>query len=425
MKPVALRQREHLILVIVFVFLLFEILSGAIRYGFARAGLVPLIYLPKALLGLALVVALAVDLARARMSAAYLAAIALLALGLAHGYLVLGKPVQVVFGLWVLMPFLGGIVALPALVNAWPRVGRYALVLWALAVSGVLINVVYPWPWIGFEYTLAGMEIEGSRLWHTGSFVRLAGFSRASFDAATQILLLAVVLMLWARGLWRVAVWLLSGVTIALTTTKTSVVIYLLLTLFWLTRRSATRNVWKLLPIGLVALSSTLPLSTLLVEYDLSSVREGPLQGLLFASVGDRLERMWPDTLAMVLKHGDWLFGRGVGGIGVAQQYFEPILYSPADNLVVYVYALLGALGIGSLVFYALGLALLPLRHRIAPLIFAAGSTVLLAGLTGNVLESAVLGLAFGATLRYVVGAALAGLVVSSAACARQPGPPR
>lgn len=425
MKQIASTRGQRFILVIVFLFLLSEVLGGAIRYGFARTGLAPLVYLPKALLGLALVVALAVDLARVRMSATYLAALALLALGLVHGYLVLGKPVQVAFGLWVLIPFLGGIVALPALVSAWPRVGLYAFVLWAVAVSGVLINVVYSWPWMGFEYTLAGLEIEGSRLWQTGGLVRLAGFSRASFEAANQILPLAAVLMVWGRGEWRLAVWLLSGVTVALTTTKTPIAIYLVLTLFWLTRRSAMRNVWRLLPIGLAAISSTFPLSTLLVDYDLSSILEDPVHRLLFASVGDRLEWMWPDTLAMVLKHGTVLFGRGVGGIGMAQQYFEPVLYSPADNLAVYLYALFGILGIGSLVLYALGLSLFALRDRISLLVFVAGLIVLLAGLTGNVLESSVLGFVFGASLGYAVGAVLAGCVVGRTARARQPWPLR
>lgn len=221
-KQIASSQAQRLILVIVFLFLLSEVLGGAMRYWLVRAGLAPLVYLPKALLGLALVIGLAVDLAEARMSAAYLAVLALLALGVVHGYLALASPAQVAFGLWVLIPFLGGIVALPALVHVWSRVGRYAFVLWAIAVSGVLINVVYPWPWMGFKYTLAGLEIEGSRLWHTGGFVRLAGFSRASFEAGNQILLLAAVLMVWARGRWRLAAWLLSGVTIALTTNKTA-----------------------------------------------------------------------------------------------------------------------------------------------------------------------------------------------------------
>ncbi len=325
------------------------------------------------------------------------------------------------FGLWVLIPFLGGIMAFPTLANVWSRTGRYAFVLWAVAASGVLINVVYPWPWMGFEYTLAGLEIEGSRLWYTAGLVRLAGFSRASFDAANQILLLAAVLMVWARGWWRLAVWLISGVTIALTTSKTPVAIYFVLTLFWLTHRSAIPNVWRLLPIALAAISSMLPLSTLLVDYDLSSTREDPMQRLLFASVGDRLEMMWPDTLATVLKYGNVLLGRGVGGIGMAQQYFEPVLWSSADNLVVYLYALFGILGIASFVLYALGLALFPVRDRISLLVFVAGLIVLLAGLTGNVLESPALGLLFGASLRYPVSAVLAGLAAGPAARARQP----
>ncbi|HEX7126919.1 MAG TPA: hypothetical protein VF406_14265 [Thermodesulfobacteriota bacterium] len=402
-------------LVVVFLFLLSEVLGGAIRYGFARVGLIPLVYLPKALLAVALAARLALDLARGRTSAAYLAALALLTLGAAHGYLALGHPAQPAFGLWVLIPFLAGIVALPALASAGPRVVPYAAVLWAIAAGGVLLNAVHQWPWMGFVYRVAGTEIEGSRLWQTGGFVRLAGFSRASFDAATQILLLATVAMVWARGPWRLAVWLLSGVAIALTTAKMSFGVYLVLSLFWLTHRLGTRELWRLVPVGAAAIAAALPFSTLLVEYDFSSAREDPIRRLLFASIGDRVERMWPDTLETILTHGNWLFGRGVGGIGMAQQYFEPVLYSPADNLVVYLYALFGVVGIGSVVLYALGLMLLPLRDRLSRLVFAFGVSALLAGVTANALESALLALGFGASLRYATGTAMDALAVAAA----------
>src|SRR5439155_2601258 len=141
--------------------------------------------------------------------------------------------------------------------------------------------------------------------------------------------------------------WLLSGVTIALTTSKTPALIYLVLSLFWLTRRLVPRKAWRLVPMGLLAMCVALPLSTLLVSYDLSSIVQEPIQRLLLASVGDRLDWLWRDALVMVVEHGEPVLGRGVGGIGMAQQYFESALFSPADNLAVYLYALFGVLGIG------------------------------------------------------------------------------
>jgi peptide/nickel transport system permease protein len=51
---------QRLLLATVFVFVLSEALGGAIRYATALAGQAPLVYVPKALLGMALVLALAV-----------------------------------------------------------------------------------------------------------------------------------------------------------------------------------------------------------------------------------------------------------------------------------------------------------------------------------------------------------------------------
>ena len=409
-KQVAVRRRDQILLFVLLSFLLSDVLDGAIRYTLANAGLTSLVYLPKTLLALMVVAALAADLARGRMSAAQLGALALLAAGVVHGYLVLGNAVQVAFGLWVLIPFLGGIVALPALLRALPRVRRYAFFLWAVAVGGVLINVVHPWPWIGLEYGLGGVAIEGSRLWGTEGLVRLPGFSRASFEAANQILLLAAVLLVCSRGWRRLLVWLLSGVSIALTTSKTPLLAYLVLTAFCLTHHVLPRYAWRLVPVGLATLCVALPLSTLLVSYDFSAALQDPVPRALLASLGDRLESVWPETLAMVVEDGNVVLGRGVGGIGMAHQYFGTAAYSPADNLGVYLYALFGILGLGSLVLYGLRLGSLALRDLISLLTFVTGLILLLSGLSSNVLESPVLALVFGANLRYALSGVLARL---------------
>ena len=53
---------------------------------------------------------------------------------------------------------------------------------------------------------------------------------------------------------------------------------------------------------------------------------------------------MWPDSLHLLNLGGTyhWWIGRGLGGIGAAQQYFEPARYLAADNLFVYVTVYVG-----------------------------------------------------------------------------------
>jgi hypothetical protein len=390
-------------------FLLSETLSGPLRYGFAQIGTAGLIYVPKALLVPALIGIILVSLARTRMSAAYLSAASILAAGALWGYINLGVPSQVLFGLWVLVPFLIGIVIPQAsLFAAKPDLSRYVFMLWAIAVLGVFANAILPWPWEGFEYELSGVEIEGARYWRTGggiSIERLAGFSRASFDAANQILVFGTIILALGRMRGRPIVWLLSGVAIALTTSKTPIAIYLILSMFWLVRRWTPKGLWRSLPVGVAGAGAILPFSTMWTAYDVSSVLDNPVKGVLFHSFGDRLERMWPNTLQMALDQGSALLGRGVGGIGTAQRYFEPTLYSPADNLAVYLFALLGVLGLVMMVIYAVGLYLMGRSRRLPILVYTGGLIVLLSGLTANVLESPSLALVFGVTLRHVVGA--------------------
>lgn len=53
---------------------------------------------------------------------------------------------------------------------------------------------------------------------------------------------------------------------------------------------------------------------------------------------------MWPDSLHLLTLDGSWHWWveRGLGGIGVAQQYLEPVCYLAGDNLFVYVVVSLG-----------------------------------------------------------------------------------
>ena len=398
---------QRLLLATVFVFFLAEVLGGALRYGAVMVGLAPLVYLPKVWLVAALVGTLLEGAIRMRISAPYLGVLVLMAVGVLQGYATLGNKMQVVFGLWVLAPFLSGVVALPALIKVWPWIVRYVFALWILAIVGVLVNVFYRWPWTGFEYTFGNVVIEGSRAWSFLGIVRLAGFSRVSSAVADQILVMTAVLLLLGRGRWRVFVWVLAGLTLLPTTSKTSIGVYAILTLFWLAKSRVPQILWQQLPLVLMTLVFAVPFSSLVIDYDLTSILKGPVRRLLLTSFGARLELAWPDALQMVVEHGDAVLGRGIGGIGAAQHYFEPTLYTPSDNLVVHIYALLGVLGLLLVAFYAFGLGLLKLRDRTSVLVFSLGVGVILSGITKNVMESSILGFAFGASLCNAIGVLL------------------
>ena len=397
-----MRRLEKVFLGIGFIFLLSEVFGGTLRYYLASLGIASLVYLPKALLALSLAGAVLISFANKRISLCFLFVVALIAVFSLVGCVFVRNLLQVAFGLWVILPFLYGVFVLPFILRLWIRLRPFLILLWSSAVIGVIINALYNWPWMGFTYSLGEMEIEGSRAWWAAGFgfLRLPGFSRASFDAATQALLLGLMLTFMLRTRWqRLLIWIISGVTIVLTTSKTPFMIWIFLSLEFILVKIIPARFFMLLPPLFALIGIGLPLGSVVMNYDLKI--DNALELFLGASLMERLEWLWPMSLRMVIEHG-WLLGRGIGGIGSPQQYFEPLLYSPADNLAVYLFGIGGVLGLLFLAVYGLAGALIPMRTLQDRLFFSLTLAVLLEGWMVNVMESSFFAVVFGLTLRYI-----------------------
>lgn len=402
----ALRQRllNHFHLITLVVFLAVTVLEGLIRFVLARSGLSPIIYLSKGLMALSLLLTVLASLLAGRINRAFITVIGLALFTLALGVLNVRAIVPILFGVWTILPFFFGIAVYPLLKQRWQALRGVVFVLWSLATIGVLLNSQIDFPWAGFAFQLAGVNIVGSRQWATFDVSRLAGFSRVSIAAASHIVLLGLWLL--AAGVRRylaLAIVVLSAVALYLTTMKTVTAVFLLLSLFVLLRPYIPKPLWVSVP-GLAALLGfVLPFSTLIVDYQLEF--DHPVSRFLFASFGIRLSEVWPMTLDLVSNYGRPLLGRGIGGIGGAQQYFEPSRYSPADNLMLYLYVLGGVLFVVLLFVYAFSAVKLePTRQRFDAFVYMMMVTVLVQGVTGNVMESAFFSLFFGVSLRHVLG---------------------
>jgi hypothetical protein len=394
---------DRVALSLLFVFLLSEVLGGAIRYYAAELGLAWVSYLPHLALAMAIVPMFFVYLVSRGLTSTYLTVSVLFGVGTVYGIFNLGNSSQVEFGLWVFVGFLYGIVVLPSIIRVWGRLTPYAALLWAVAVTGVIINFFHSWPWVGFEYQIGATWIEASRLWWTGGiiFERLAGFSRASTEAAIQILVLALFLRRGLSKVWWIPMWILSGTAIVLTTHKTAIGIFALFSLLEIFCRGAFRPLWRVLPILFLCCDILLPFSTLFVRTGwLGSGGDG-IWTLLISSSAERIEAGWPDWIAMIFTRGNLYLGRGLGGIGTAQIYFEPGRYSPADNVAVYLYGSFGILGLGLLCLYAVRVTRARIDGPIGHFFFFCACFVLLEGMTANVVEGSFAAMAFGASLRY------------------------
>lgn len=394
---------DRLSLAILFLFLANDILGGAFRYYTVRLGIPWIGYAPNLLIALALVPMFSAYLIRRGITSTYLTVFCLLSASVAFGVFNLGNSAQVCYGIWSLVPFLTGIIILPAFIQKWDRLLKYALSFWAIAVAGVFINYFHTWPWIGFEYQLGTISVSASRLWHIDQFglFRLPGFSQASYFVAPQIMILALFVRVVAAkpSMW-VPVWILSGFAIALTTSKTLALVYLFFTLIWLSRVNVASSL-RLFPLTAVVVVVLLPFSMLLVRFDWLSAIHSPLTEGLIATLIERMQVDWPAYIRMITDHGSVIFGRGMGGIGTAQEHFEPWLFSPSDNIAVFAFATFGISGVFLLLNYARKAS--RYRGESARQIFFLCCTcvVLFVGMTLSVMDSSLLGLVFGGSLRY------------------------
>jgi hypothetical protein len=400
---------DRVALTLLFLFSLTEVLNGAIRYYAAQYGFSWLPYLPHVLLFAALAPMFFAYVVTEGISSTYLTVLVLFGVAATFGVFNLGNASQVEFGFWTLVPFLYGIVVLPSIMRGWRRLVPYAVLLWALAVAGVLINLFHTWPWIGFGYQVGSTSIEASRLWRTNAvnFARLPGFSTGSYFAAVQILILALFLRETLRRKVGIPMWFLSGVAIVLTTSKTTIAIYLFLSIMHLFEHGPTRRSCRLIPFAAAAFDILLPFSMFLVRLDWVDSIRSPTMSLLVWSFAERLQVGWPQWILMIVERGNLVLGRGLGGIGTAQQYFEPALYSPADNIAVYLYGTFGVLGLIALLIYGWKVSRLRIDSPHGRFFFLCACVVLLDGSTTSVLEGAFTAMALGVSLRFLQGRAV------------------
>lgn len=314
------------------------VLQAPLRYELERLNLNFVIYLPKLLLLAAIVF---LPLFRQRFSKPALVITSLVGLYLVWGLVNLRSPAQSLFGLWILVPLLFGLwMGADVKFKQWRRL---FLVLFIISAAGIFLNPFIQYPWSGQSLRLLGKHIEMSRDWSYLGLHRYAGFSSVSYNAAAQLLLFGVMLVvLFDSTVTRLVVWLVAGAGIVLTTSKGPLGSWLLLSLYFyggaiLHWPKYWAQIWIGVLTFIMLAMILIPVSTLLISYHPNL--QDPSLKFLFASFGERLNWTWPVSLHLLDLHGywHWFVGRGLGGIGSSQKYFEPKNNLPADNLFIYV----------------------------------------------------------------------------------------
>lgn len=330
-------------------YLWFDCLGGVLRLVFPALGLTLLTYLPAGIAILALLGTLITRMGDART------AIPILAIA---GFIILEVLIALSLGRSFGAMLFAAYIWLPGLVmmalcqrHMQDRVVNALVPIFFVATLGVLLNILVKYPWTDATYEVLGQTREAGREWSAYGQQRLGGFSRASFIASGQILLgyCALEYRLKSVG-WRAFWWFVGLVGIYFTTSKSPFLAMALLPASYFVvgklkhaggvRRRRAAGALMAFWIVLIFVGPFIALT-----FGPELYPNGPGTGRSYSSLADRILNTWPKAIAAIDWDNpvSWLVGRGLGGIGAPQAFFEPP-GNPGDNLAIYLFTEFGLL---------------------------------------------------------------------------------
>ena len=404
---------------IIWIFFLFMVFDAPLRFFFVSIGAPLLIYLKDILMvGLCIKVLLNIVYS-GRINKTLMMVLILITYGIASGLLNQLNLPQVLFGVKIMLTFLVGFIVVNNYGIGHSLFRTLFQVLIPIILLGLILEILYDLPWKGMEYEIYGTTIETSRQRGTFGLPRLSGFGRSSFDTA-YLLYSIVALYLgglvyenknlsWSRNIFDILLLVATFLGILITTTKSAILTYFLLILFYLIIRSYHHYAhWfkfivnSLLKSALyiLFLYGIIPPIIAFVSPSIISrhlVSDNIYFQAVTSSYVQRLEYVWPEAFDLLSSPYQYFTGRGIGGIGAAQYYFEKHLYNPADNLYVYLLIDFGIVILAILMLfllYKIYISRLQIRGNIN--LYFLSITLFGFGATVNLLESGTLFITIG-----------------------------
>lgn len=394
-------QLPKFVAALAFVYVLSFAFEGVVRYSLAAAGVPVVLYLRDLIPLLVLMLTVMHWIRFSVKTPVVLVFLFLLAIHTVVGVWFINSSFQQAFGVKMFMPMILGMCLALYFKVEQPRYQYYALLIFMGCAIGIFVNygVVYPWEGETFETVFA--VTEQSRNWTASGVRRLAGLSRASFDAASVILITVVLLTGYLKSVWlRLVIFGVGLSAIYLTTSKGALLALLFFFMLWFVSGDGRR----VLPLRLGAAFSlifvaAIPLWSLSINVDSRSWSSE--FSWWASSFVERIEWMWPRAFSLWVEQGSLLFGRGPGGIGVSQGYGEFRLVNAGDNFFVYWLVTFGIAGVIYLFFILYKFIIVNLQERATRItLYGVASVVLIYGLTANCVEQPILSLGIG----YVAG---------------------
>ncbi|MBQ4801399.1 hypothetical protein J8L88_00950 [Aquimarina sp. MMG015] len=375
--------------------LLFGIFNSVFRYYLFNTPFFPIVYISQLLMIIVVSIHFISFLNQIKVKRNFLILAIMIVLALCIGVIYTKTVLQVFMGVYILIPLLYGFVMYPFFERILSYRHFYKIIL-IIGILGVLFNLILIFPWEGFKYEVYGKTIEGNRFWTASGVRRLSGLGRSSFETAGYMLFLGIMYIL--KNFKINLVWILAGVAIYFTDTKGILIAYVLISLLVLLWNHISDSSKKIGLLTILFINLALPiLSWSFSIEDITSVK-------FLRSFEMRLEGTWPEAYRLISESGNLFTGRGIGGIGVPQNIFEPELSHPGDNLFVYLIAIFG---IGAFIIY--GFLVRGVYNKevtkteVYKLFYILSIYVFGYGVTTNVIELPVMSICLGLVFRYWV----------------------
>lgn len=374
--------------------------DGPFRYYAVAHGISWTVYIPKAFSVVVCSLIILHGLVHGQITGKGIWITLYILLTLSMGYLFATNVKQIAFGGFIFVPLLFGLIASKHIHSLW---GKAYIVIWlifAMAVIGVFLDYFIDMPWSGYMYEVGSHKLTAAKRWYSFGYERVCGFTRTSTSAAAILILTGFYLIIRSKRLpEKLIIWGLTGGSILLTTSKGLILSYLIVSVFLACHKLLGKPLFVMGCLFLMLVACLMPISTFLFDY---SFKKGVTGNDVLYTLKSRLMHSWPEMFYQIGESGSSWFGKGLGGVGISQQAYDPNHWGPIDNLFVHLYALFGVFSV--LVFLLWLRAAKNINYKIYAwdrYIACVMLIVLSHGITSNILQSAYLGLTFGLVTAY------------------------
>lgn len=294
-----------------------------------------------------------------------------------------GGLIQAMFGVYIFIPFMFSLAYSAEIFETLLHSSqRFFLFFGITCILGVLYVNAFGAPWLGSVMDIGGYSKVLSRDWTAGGALRNPGFTGASFDAATLMLISFFFILYHLRSKKKWISYILVSVIplypIYLTTTKTTILIYIIVSVVMILPAIVVMTFSKISIIFSVLFSYYYMLpSANQVKYDKTN------------TFLQRMYETWPDAMGLLKDNYSFLIGKGIGNIGTPSLLFSPQSYNPADNAIVYLYVIGGAISVVFIFIFLMRFVFSSFHDRSSGMIYYSFAfCIFTGGVTYNLFES-------------------------------------